>query len=72
MTVRELIDALSKLPADAQEFEVVTEGCDCVGRAAAIAVERDGHGGLVVMIRRPDGDSGFARGDAVDGYPVIF
>lgn len=55
MTVRELIDALAKIPP---EMEVFSEGCDCVGEAEGIAIFafRDGPRSRdVLLVKRDQG-----------------
>lgn len=41
MTVKELVAALQGLPADVGDMEVLTEGCDCYGKALSLLVVKD-------------------------------
>jgi len=53
MNVQELIDALSRLSEEEKKLPVFTEGCDCIGFALGIKVDRDSRAdSLVILITR--------------------
>lgn len=50
MKVKELIEELKKFPDD---YEVITEGCDCFGEVDKLEEFEEYGGKLEVILRRP-------------------
>jgi len=56
MTVRELIRRL-ETTTGGEDFTVFTEGCDCIGKTAYLAVDCEEK--VVTIMREPIGESDF-------------
>lgn len=51
MKVKELIEELNKFP---DEYEVITEGCDCFGEVERLEIFEEYGGKLKVLLMRPE------------------